>query len=418
MKRVPSIVWLVAALVAAAMVALGLLWTTQQAKLAQQFQKLVEAQDPHQRIALGESMLAEFKLLPAPQRNAILAMVASGYGQTGQVEKMDSTYLAVIRGDPENYEALNNLAYEWARRGANLDSAAAFAQRAVRLSREKLPKNKPMGMSRESWQEMVRNAQGNYLDTYGWVLYQRGEHGRALEQLRQAAELAQDPTIEYHYGLALYQGGKIDEAIGRLATGVAGRIEDSAAARADLERIYREKFKSLKGLDQAVEAAGQKLASRRQEAMATEAAKLVGSAAPDFALDGLDGARHRLSDLRGKVVVLDFWATWCGPCRKSMPLVQKTHDAYRDRPVAIWGVNLEPREQLEQIRSFAAANRIGFPILLGGKMGNGLDVPYQVTGIPTTFVIDKQGVIRFRHIGYRENLDQLLAGNIEALLKE
>jgi peroxiredoxin/Tfp pilus assembly protein PilF len=418
MKRVAPLAWLVMALAAAAMAATGYLWTRQQANMARDFGSLLESADPGRRVELAGKMLKDYPWMAREQRSMARVVLASAYGQSGQAELMEQAYLQAIGEDPQNHEALNNLAYEWARRGINLDSALALAKRAVDISRELLPKRKPAGFSDEAWRETVQLVQGNYLDTYGWVLYKRGRMGQALEALEQAAGLAPDPTIDYHYGRALYKSGRADSAIGRLSRAVAAGIEDSAEARPELERIYLERHRSLSGLDKLVAVAREKLAESRAKTMAAEAGKLVGSQAPDFTLEDMGGARRSLSDLRGQVAVLDFWAVWCRPCLKSMPHLQAVHQAFRGRGVEVWGVNLDEPGKLEQAGRYVADQGLEFPMVLGGKMGAGLDQSYQVTGIPTTFVIDKKGVIRFRHIGYRENLDELLAKNIESLLKE
>jgi thiol-disulfide isomerase/thioredoxin len=418
MKPINPIAWLVLALAAAALILLGVLWTRQQEGLAGDSRRLIETADPGQRAELAEMMLKKYPWLPREQRSMIQVMKAAAHGQAGQVEEMEKAYLAVIADDPGNHEALNNLAYEWARRGVNLDSAEAFASRAVAISREKLPSKKPLGVGDEEWRETVRLVQGNYLDTYGWALFRRGRAAQALSALRQAAELAPDPTVGYHYGMALHQSGQPDSALPRLAYALAAGTEDSAAVRSDLERIYQERYKSLKGLDKLVEGARAALADSRARDMAVEAGKLVGSQAPDFALEDFEGKRRSLSDYVGKVFILDFWAEWCGPCRKSMPLVQKVHQAFQGRGVEILGINLDEAGRLPAAKKLVVDQGLEFPMLVGGKMGSGLDVSYQVTGIPTTLVVDKKGIIRFRHIGYRENLDQLITKNIESLLKE
>lgn len=418
MKRVSPMAWAVMLAAGAALAFTGFLWTRQQANMARDFGSLLESADPGRRVELAGKLLKDYPWMAREQRSMARVVLASAYGQSGQAELMEEAYLKAIEEDGQNHEALNNLAYEWARRGVNLDSALALAQRAVDISRERLPKRKPAGFSDEAWRETVQLVQGNYLDTYGWALYKRGRMGQALEALEQAAGLAPDPTIDYHYGMALHKSGRADSAIVRLSQAVAAGIEDSAEARAELERIYLERHRSLRGLDRLVAGAREKLAESRAKTMAAEAGKLVGSPAPDFSLEDMEGRKRSFSELRGKVAVLDFWAVWCGPCLKSMPHLQRTHQKFRDKGAAVWGINLDEPGKLEQARRYVADQGLEFPMVLGGKMGAGLDRAYQVTGIPTTFVIDKKGVIRFRHIGYREKLDELLAKNIESLLKE
>jgi thiol-disulfide isomerase/thioredoxin len=120
--------------------------------------------------------------------------------------------------------------------------------------------------------------------------------------------------------------------------------------------------------------------------------------APDFTLKGLDGKAHSLSDYRGKVVFLNFWASWCPPCRAEMPSMQKLSRSWDKKKYVMLAVNL--REAREVVRSFAAKNGYSFPILLDETGGTA--AKYRVSGIPTTAIIDEKGNIINRTVGARE----------------
>ncbi len=134
-----------------------------------------------------------------------------------------------------------------------------------------------------------------------------------------------------------------------------------------------------------------------------------GLVAPSFSLRGLDGRQHRLEDYRGKRVVLNFWATWCGPCRIEMPLLQATYDRLEMSGVVVIGINVEEEESA--VRNFTDELRITFPILL--DTDKSVTAQYRVVGLPTTFFIDAQGIIRATHVGaltaqgLQQYLDQL-----------
>jgi cytochrome c biogenesis protein CcmG/thiol:disulfide interchange protein DsbE len=113
-------------------------------------------------------------------------------------------------------------------------------------------------------------------------------------------------------------------------------------------------------------------------------------------LTGIDGASHSLADLRGKVVVLDFWATWCPPCKQEIPDFISLQTQYGPRGVQIVGIGLDEPEKLA---AFARQTGMNYPVLLGTQ-----DVAMRyggIEGIPTTFVIDKNGKIVNRFEGYR-----------------
>jgi cytochrome c biogenesis protein CcmG/thiol:disulfide interchange protein DsbE len=118
-----------------------------------------------------------------------------------------------------------------------------------------------------------------------------------------------------------------------------------------------------------------------------------GSLANDFSLENLKGEQVRLSDLRGKVVVVDFWATWCIPCVEEMPYFQQYQKQYPD--FVMLGIDQE--ESISQVSSFLGGKGIDYQILMdyNAKVAGS----YKVFMLPTTFFIDKDGMIRFRHYG-------------------
>jgi thiol-disulfide isomerase/thioredoxin len=133
--------------------------------------------------------------------------------------------------------------------------------------------------------------------------------------------------------------------------------------------------------------------------------------APTFSFQNLEGKTVSLADLKGKVVVIDFWATWCGPCRMTMPLMQEYVDS-RPKDVEFLSLNVWERDS-SLVRPFLADMGYQFNVLFGDKE---ITEKYSVTGIPTLVVIDKNGVIRYKHIGYDPLADQLLAWEAESLM--
>jgi peroxiredoxin len=125
--------------------------------------------------------------------------------------------------------------------------------------------------------------------------------------------------------------------------------------------------------------------------------------APAFLLKDSDGNIVRLDDLRGKVVLLNFWATWCPPCRFEMPSMEALHEELSSQGLVVLAV--APRESAEDVRSFYNEHRLSFPALLDHEAEvSGL---YKVWSLPTTFVINKHGYVVGKIIGYRDwNNDQ------------
>ncbi|WP_053366706.1 redoxin domain-containing protein [Bacillus sp. FJAT-27245] len=119
----------------------------------------------------------------------------------------------------------------------------------------------------------------------------------------------------------------------------------------------------------------------------------VGQKAPDFELKTLAGETVKLSSLKGKKIMLNFWATWCGPCKAEMPAMEQLSKEV-DSNVAILAVNIDP--QLD-VKGFVEQNGITFPILLDEK--DEVNTTYQVISIPTTYFIDSNGIIQDKFIG-------------------
>ncbi len=135
--------------------------------------------------------------------------------------------------------------------------------------------------------------------------------------------------------------------------------------------------------------------------------------APDFTLRDLDGHAHRLSDYRGKVVILNFWATWCPPCRKEMPSMERAWQRIQARHEPIVVLAVDVGEDADTVFTFTADYPVTFPLLLD-RSAKVVD-RWQVRGLPTTFVIDPRGRVAFRAIGGRAWDDPALMGPVRAL---
>lgn len=121
-----------------------------------------------------------------------------------------------------------------------------------------------------------------------------------------------------------------------------------------------------------------------------ESIPLRGHLAPDFTLQTLEGESLSLSDLRGKAVVLNFWATWCPPCQGEMPELQAAYDDHASGGLVVLGVN--QAEEMATVQAFLDDRGLTFPIVLDSQYE--ASQRYQVNSLPTTFFIDRNGVIR------------------------
>lgn len=136
--------------------------------------------------------------------------------------------------------------------------------------------------------------------------------------------------------------------------------------------------------------------------------------AADFTLEDMDGGAHSLSDLRGRVVMLNFWATWCPPCRREMPSMERLYTKYKDAGLTVVAVN--QWESPDLVFEFTGRLSVEptFPILFDRE--SRISEAYDVRGLPTTYLIDKDGNIRFQAIGGREFDHPEVEALIEGLL--
>lgn len=117
-----------------------------------------------------------------------------------------------------------------------------------------------------------------------------------------------------------------------------------------------------------------------------------GFLAPDFTLDTLDGSQITLSDLRGKVVVVNLWASWCPPCRAEMPAIENVYQANKEQGLEVLAVNSTFQDNEANAADFVKEMGLNFPILL--DRDGGVSNRYQLRALPTTYFIDRQGIIR------------------------
>ena len=142
--------------------------------------------------------------------------------------------------------------------------------------------------------------------------------------------------------------------------------------------------------------------------------QLLGKPAPQFSLDLLDGGTFDLAKTKGnEIVILDFWATWCGPCRYAMPILEKISEKFHDQGVRLYAVNL--REDSRDIHRYLKSERLDLTVLLdtqGSVAGQ-----YKADAIPQTVIIGKDGTVQVVHVGISLDLEAEITNELTALAK-
>ena len=136
--------------------------------------------------------------------------------------------------------------------------------------------------------------------------------------------------------------------------------------------------------------------------------------APDFTLKALDGNNLRLAEQRGDIMLINFWASWCGPCIQEMPALDKLAQKYQMMGVQVWGVNVE--NDSSAAKAYLSKVQVAFPILF--DVDNSVSKDYRVEAMPTTVILDKDGKVRTVHRGYKPGYEKKYEDDIKTLLRE
>jgi thiol-disulfide isomerase/thioredoxin len=148
--------------------------------------------------------------------------------------------------------------------------------------------------------------------------------------------------------------------------------------------------------------------------IANAASPLVSAAAPDFALRSMGSDNVRLSEHLGQVVLINFWATWCGPCRQEMPVLDALYQRYQRAGLVLLGINLD--EERRDATEMAQTLKVSYPILFDDRKD--VSRAYQVGSMPLTVLIDREGVVRYVSEGYKPGYEKRYTEKLRELLGE
>jgi len=351
--------------------------------------------DTKKRLDMLDRFLADF-----PQQGQILDSLQMAKAQllvnAGQFDKAATLLESMPKKDGNFY---NSLAWDLIEKGEELDRALAWAKTGVELLRNPDPSTKPPYLSEARWKKGLESQLGYVLDTYAYGLDKMGKTAEAEKAYEEAYALTKGAEAEINQRLVecYVKNGRHDKAMAT-ALECVRKGQSSDPLIEQYKKAYFKTKGSEAGFDEILnEAKNLARADLRKELMM----KLVSQPAIDFSLKALDGNFIKLSELRGKVVVLDFWATWCGPCKAAFPFLQQVYEKYKPNPdVVVLALNTWENEQGAKrealVRKFMEENKYTFRVLFDDNFVS----KYGVDGIPTRFVIDKKGMIQFKSVGF------------------
>jgi thiol-disulfide isomerase/thioredoxin/tetratricopeptide (TPR) repeat protein len=334
---------------------------------------------------------------------------------------------------PDDPSILNEWAYMSALDKVDLVEALEAVERAIelQLAQPFTPLSIDPGESMAQWEIERAESVGAYLDTRGWLYYQLGRHHEAVSELELASLMTSDGTVQGHLGRARYAVGNDAGAFPSLLRALALGCEDSEEVQQLAAHLYDKLHVVPGGLEALIAATRSEMKDElswaaeeydpqprpgpgdRPTAPSRAHHPLIGTKAPGFVATTLDGKKFALEDLRGRVVVVDFWATWCGPCVEAMPAYDAISRAFAGEGVVFVALSLDEDPAL--VREFWSFPGTPMRVAMGDPKTADL---WRVQGIPATFVVDKKGFVRDHHAGFDPATAERLTRTLVGLMTE
>lgn len=346
------------------------------------------------------------------EKDNLLYSVANAYQEKGDYENYDK-YASAQQNIFMKLPGFNNAA--WNLRDEDPENAAELSKKSLQLveNARKDTKAKPDYMTESQYTERLGFMREMYADTYAYILNKLGNTKEALQYQELALGDRKSADVNERYIQFLVADEQYEKAKKEAESFIKMNVS-TEKTKEYLEEAYKKTTSTSNDFDSylaSLEKEGE------EKAIADLKASMIDEEAPQFSLNNLEGEKIALADLKGKTVVLDFWATWCGPCKDSFPGMQKALDKFQDDPnveflfVDTWE-STNGEERLKNVSDFIKENEYSFNVLMDTPVEEGSNQysvvsDYEVDGIPTKFVLGPDGRIKFKAVGYNGSTDAL-----------
>ncbi len=370
--------------------------------------------DITKREALFKEYAASFN--DTDGKNFMLYILAKEYADRGDYETF-TTYADQISEESRDKTSLyNSVAWKLAEEGKDLDFAAEMSKKSLDIieSLRQGAGDKPDYLSESQYRENLDGSYRMYADTYALILFKQGQVKEAVKYQEEAIGEGKSPEVNERYVQFLLAS----ENYGTAREKAEEFIREGVSTE-KIKEYLKSAYTENKGSDEGFDVYLSGLEKVARAKILEEVKKnMLDEEAPAFSLKNLDGENVSLSSMKGKVVILDFWATWCGPCKSSFPGMQKAVTKYEDDPgveflfIDTWEGD-KPEARLKKVKDFIDQNQYTFHVLLDTPVSEGsreFDIvdKYGVEGIPTKVIIGPEGRINFRSVGYSGNNEKLV----------
>jgi thiol-disulfide isomerase/thioredoxin len=384
--------------------------------------EMIKETNPGKSIALKEQIISKYKLEQGKDAEIIDLLngnVAIAYLKNRKYIEFES-YIDKIENKFNQTSMLNMAAIDLLNRNTDLEYANKIAKETINrfMGYKDDPNAKPATFSKEDWQRFMNFAQYPYYDTYAHTWFALEKYEEAMYYQRLAFEGAPEegmPASTERYAKLLELNGDKDgakkfllkiAALGKLNKGMINQLESFYVAENDGKENFDQYLNNL-------------LTDSKNQLIEELKNSMLSKPAPEFTLSNLRGERVSLSDYRGKIVIIDLWATWCAPCIASFPAMQQQVIKYPDVEFLFIAVDEKGKDVEQRVKNFINKKEYSFHVLLDEPIVHGtkdykIISSYQPNGIPAKYFIDKSGIIRFETKGF--STDTELTNEIDAII--